>query len=116
MSHLLASFDAILSDLDGVVYAGPDPIPGAVPALNRAQREGVAVAYVTNNASRSVETVAEPFLVREGLLGRTPRGRIAMAAAWEHLGLEVPNHAAFKDPALRTALASNAEQEQDASS
>ena len=59
MSHLLASFDAILSDLDGVVYAGPDPIPGAVPALNRAQREGVAVAYVTNNASRSVGTVAE---------------------------------------------------------
>lgn len=59
MSHLLASFDAILSDLDGVVYAGPDPIPGAVPALNRAQREGAAVAYVTNNASRSVGTVAE---------------------------------------------------------
>jgi holliday junction DNA helicase RuvB len=36
--------------------------------------------------------VAEPFLVREGLLGRTPRGRIAMPPAWEHLGLELPAH------------------------
>lgn len=56
---LVARFDAILSDLDGVVYAGPDAIPGAVESLNRAQGEGIAVAYVTNNASRSVETVAE---------------------------------------------------------
>lgn len=56
---LLASFDAILSDLDGVVYAGPDPIDGAVESLNRAQREGLKVAYVTNNASRSVQTVAD---------------------------------------------------------
>lgn len=59
MSALLASFDAILSDLDGVVYAGPDPIDGAVESLNRAQEGGTAVAYVTNNASRSVDDVAE---------------------------------------------------------
>jgi Holliday junction DNA helicase RuvB len=38
----------------------------------------------------TVETVAEPYLVREGMLGRTPRGRIATAAAWEHLGLVMP--------------------------
>ncbi|HXA60935.1 MAG TPA: Holliday junction DNA helicase RuvB C-terminal domain-containing protein, partial [Streptosporangiaceae bacterium] len=37
-----------------------------------------------------VEVVAEPFLVRQGLLARTPRGRIATAAAWEHLGLTAP--------------------------
>jgi Holliday junction DNA helicase RuvB len=37
-----------------------------------------------------VEEVAEPFLVREGLLGRTPRGRIATPAAWAHLGLTPP--------------------------
>ncbi|MEU3147677.1 Holliday junction DNA helicase RuvB C-terminal domain-containing protein, partial [Streptomyces sp. NPDC006999] len=35
----------------------------------------------------TVAEVAEPFLVREGLLARTPRGRVATPAAWEHLGL-----------------------------
>lgn len=38
----------------------------------------------------TVETVVEPFLVREGLLGRTPRGRIATPATWEHLRLRPP--------------------------
>lgn len=46
------------------------------------------IAIAVGEEPETVETVAEPFLVREGLLGRTPRGRIAMAAAWEHLGLE----------------------------
>ncbi|WP_035810125.1 HAD-IIA family hydrolase [Curtobacterium sp. S6] len=59
MNALISSYDAILSDLDGVVYAGPDPIDGAVESLNKASETGVAVAYVTNNASRSVQTVAD---------------------------------------------------------
>ena len=42
--------------------------------------------------------------MREGLLARTPRGRIAMPAAWEHLGLVPPEHAAFRDTAVRQAL------------
>lgn len=46
------------------------------------------IAIAVGEEPETVETVAEPFLVREGLLGRTPRGRIAMAAAWEHLGLD----------------------------
>ena len=65
------------------------------------------LAIAVGEETETVETVAEPFLVREGLLGRTPRGRIAMAAAWEHLDLEVPEHAAFKDPSLRSALAAD---------
>jgi holliday junction DNA helicase RuvB len=38
----------------------------------------------------TVEEVAEPFLVRAGLLARTPRGRVATPAAWTHLGLTAP--------------------------
>jgi Holliday junction DNA helicase RuvB len=38
----------------------------------------------------TVEEVAEPFLVRLGFLARTPRGRVATAAAWRHLGLDAP--------------------------
>lgn len=51
------------------------------------------LAIAVGEESETVETVAEPFLVREGLLGRTPRGRIAMPAAWEHLGLRMPGNA-----------------------
>jgi len=38
--------------------------------------------------------VAEPFLVRAGLMARTPRGRVATPAAWAHLGLPLPETAA----------------------
>ena len=38
----------------------------------------------------TVEEVCEPFLVRAGLLARTPRGRVATAGAWRHLGLTPP--------------------------
>ena len=39
---------------------------------------------------KTVEELAEPFLVRLGFLARTPRGRIATPAAWQHLGLAAP--------------------------
>jgi Holliday junction DNA helicase RuvB len=48
------------------------------------------LAIAVGEETETVEEVAEPFLVREGLLGRTPRGRIATAAAWQHLGLTPP--------------------------
>jgi holliday junction DNA helicase RuvB len=38
----------------------------------------------------TVEEVAEPYLFRAGLLARTPRGRVATPAAWQHLGLTPP--------------------------
>jgi glycerol 3-phosphatase-2 len=55
---LLSNFDAVLADLDGVVYAGPHAIPGAVEALGRLAGIGVKLAYVTNNASRTPAHVA----------------------------------------------------------
>lgn len=48
------------------------------------------LAVAVGEETETVEEVAEPFLVREGLLARTPRGRIATAAAWQHLGLTPP--------------------------
>ena len=48
------------------------------------------LAIAVGEETETVETVAEPYLVREGLLGRTPRGRIATAAAWAHMGLAMP--------------------------
>ena len=48
------------------------------------------LAVAVGEESETVETVCEPFLVRAGLLARTPRGRVATPAAWVHLGLVPP--------------------------
>jgi len=48
------------------------------------------LAVAVGEESDTVETVAEPFLVREGFIIRTPRGRAAAPLAWRHLGLTPP--------------------------
>jgi len=48
------------------------------------------VAMVVGEQSETVEDVYEPFLMQEGFLQRTPRGRVATAKAWRHLGLTPP--------------------------
>jgi Holliday junction DNA helicase RuvB len=48
------------------------------------------LAVAVGEEIETVEEVAEPFLVRAGLLARTPRGRVATPAAWQHLGLTPP--------------------------
>jgi Holliday junction DNA helicase RuvB len=57
------------------------------------------LAIAVAEEPETVETVAEPFLVRAGLLARTPRGRVATPAAWAHLGIRPPTPAAV-DAAL----------------
>ncbi|ETK30450.1 Holliday junction branch migration DNA helicase RuvB [Microbispora sp. ATCC PTA-5024] len=59
------------------------------------------LAVAVGEEPETVEVVAEPFLVRQGLLARTPRGRVATAAAWAHLGLTPPPDA-FGSPAVST--------------
>ncbi len=56
------------------------------------------LAVAVGEERETVEEVAEPFLVRLGLLARTPRGRVATAAAWEHLGLAAPLEAPREVP------------------
>jgi holliday junction DNA helicase RuvB len=66
------------------------------------------LAVAVSEERETVEEVAEPFLVRAGLLARTPRGRVATPAAWTHLGMAVPAQAAFGgdggDPDLFSGL------------
>lgn len=54
-----AEFDVALLDLDGVVYRGPTAVPHAAEALAAAKRAGMGTRYVTNNANRPPEQVAE---------------------------------------------------------
>ena len=48
------------------------------------------LAVSVGEEAETIESVVEPFLVRIGLLTRTPRGRVASPAAWRHLGLSSP--------------------------
>jgi HAD superfamily hydrolase (TIGR01457 family) len=59
VTTLLDVYDALLLDLDGTVYRGGAAVDSAEPAIRAAQRAGVAIRFVTNNASRSPEQVAE---------------------------------------------------------
>jgi len=52
-------YDVALLDLDGVVYLGPAGVPGAADALAAARAAGMRLAFVTNNASRTPEAVAD---------------------------------------------------------
>ncbi len=58
------------------------------------------LAVAVGEEADTVETVAEPFLVREGLIVRTSRGRAATALAWDHLGLTPPSQAAAYQASL----------------
>ncbi|GGK25535.1 Holliday junction ATP-dependent DNA helicase RuvB [Pilimelia terevasa] len=51
------------------------------------------LAVAVGEQPDTVEEVCEPFLVRAGLLARTPRGRVATAAGWRHLGRTPPGPA-----------------------
>lgn len=50
------------------------------------------LAMSMGEEAETLEGLAEPFLLRKGLLARTPRGRMATAAGWEHLGLVAPQN------------------------
>jgi Holliday junction DNA helicase RuvB len=48
------------------------------------------VAISVGEQPETVEDMYEPFLIQQGMIARTPRGRVAMPAAWAHLGLPLP--------------------------
>jgi len=48
------------------------------------------LAMAVGEERETVESVAEPFLVRSGFISRSPRGRTATPAAWRHLGKKAP--------------------------
>ena len=79
----------------GVDDRGLDKVDRAILAALCQQFRGGPVGLSTLAISvgeqpETVEDMYEPFLIQQGLLARTPRGRVAMPASYEHLGLTVP--------------------------
>jgi Holliday junction DNA helicase RuvB len=55
------------------------------------------LAVSVGEEAETIESVVEPFLVRIGLITRTPRGRVATARAWKHFGIPRDTSALFGD-------------------
>jgi HAD superfamily hydrolase (TIGR01450 family) len=102
----LEGVDALLADLDGVVYAGPGALPYAVESLNRAAAEGRRLGFITNNASRTDASVAahlselgvptrpedvvtSPQAAMKLLVERIPAGSTVLVVGGEGLVVEV---------------------------
>ncbi|MCT2090143.1 HAD-IIA family hydrolase [Micrococcus terreus] len=89
-ASFFSGHDALLCDLDGVVYAGAGAIAGAVETLHELTERGVPVAFVTNNASRSPQSVAE-HLAELGITATAEQIFGAAAAGVRLLeGMELP--------------------------
>ena len=95
----------------GVDDLGLDKVDRAVLA-NLCQKFGGGpvglgtLAISVGEAEETVEDVYEPFLIQQGLLMRTPRGRVATPAAWAHLGLVAPASAPLTADPSRTLFES----------
>jgi len=81
--------DVALLDLDGVVYLGGEAIPGAIDALTSARRAGMRLAFVTNNAARTPDVVAE-HLTKLGIPARTDEVITSAQAAARYLADRLP--------------------------
>jgi holliday junction DNA helicase RuvB len=83
----------------GVDVLGLDKVDRAVlGALCQQFRGGPVglstIAIAVGEQTETVEDVYEPYLIQQGLIARTPRGRVAMPAAFTHLGLAPPKRTA----------------------
>ena len=56
---MIADHDAVLFDLDGVIFTGSVAVPHAVASVERLRAQGIRCAFVTNNASRTPREIAE---------------------------------------------------------
>ena len=83
---LIDAYDGVLFDLDGVIYLGPIAVPGAAEGIALLRGRGIKIGFVTNNAARPPEAVAE-HLVEIGI-DATAADVVTSAQAGAHLVLK----------------------------
>lgn len=94
-SHVDANFAARALDVFGVDVEGLDKLDRRILGLLcgsfASQPVGLTtLAHALGEETATIEDAYEPFLLRAGLLIRTPRGRLATERAYRHLGLQPP--------------------------
>ncbi|MBV9099727.1 MAG: Holliday junction branch migration DNA helicase RuvB [Candidatus Dormibacteraeota bacterium] len=93
--HINAEVAAAALEVLGIDDIGLDELDrrvlGVLTGSLRGHPVGVqTIAVSVQEDPETIEDIVEPFLIRIGFLARTPRGRLATAAAYRHLGLSVP--------------------------
>jgi Holliday junction DNA helicase RuvB len=106
-----ADIDAVRAALDlyDVDALGLDRLDRAVLHAILERFDGGPVGLNTlavsvGEESETIESVVEPFLVRIGLLSRTPRGRVATPSAWRHFGISHAQQVGSQQPSLMDDL------------
>jgi len=93
VTRLVADAALIMLDVDSI---GLDVMDRKLLAAMLEKFDGGPVgldnlAAAIGEAADTIEDVLEPYLIQQGYLQRTPRGRVATAATWRHFGLTAPN-------------------------
>src|SRR3954471_14510693 len=99
ISALVDRYDQLILDLDGCVWVGDDPVPGAVAAVGALREAGKRVAFVTNDSRHALEDhvrklwgiglkasladVVSAGAAMQHLLAETRRGRTAFVIGGE---------------------------------
>jgi HAD superfamily hydrolase (TIGR01450 family) len=101
---IVEPYRAVLFDLDGVLYRGTEPIPGAGATIERLRALGKGIAFVTNNSARTPEAVVEHLgaVGIEAAVGEVQTS--ALATAQLLAGRGVATAFVVGEGGLRTAL------------
>jgi Holliday junction DNA helicase RuvB len=86
----LAALESLGVDTLGLDALGRDIVLALIAQFRGGPVGLGALAAAVGEAPATIELVYEPHLMRAGLIARTPRGRVALAPAYQHLGLDVP--------------------------
>ena len=100
--YLALTIVVVIGAIAGTIASGNAPVLG-LDKVDRAILETlcerftgqpvglITLAVTVGEAPDTIEDVYEPFLLKAGLMLRTPRGRVATPAAYVHLGVSVPS-------------------------
>ena len=90
LEHAMAALKIYEVDEIGLDRLDKSVLTALVKNFNGGPVGVSTLAMVVGEEIETIESLAEPFLVRMGFLARTPRGRVATAAGWAHLGIKHP--------------------------
>jgi len=90
LEHAMAALKIYEVDEIGLDRLDKSVLTALVKNFNGGPVGVSTLAMAVGEEIETIESLAEPFLVRMGFLARTPRGRVATAAGWAHLGIKPP--------------------------